>query len=140
MNTPPVIVPDTNLILAAHWNPRSASHQLLEAAEAGRVTLAMSEDLAAEIRHLLSTIHARSEYVAWIEALLREATWVEPWVRLEGVVEDPDDDKLLECALAAEADYVVTSDDHLLRLGQFAGVRIVKPRAALQAVDPRNAG
>ena len=41
---------------------------------------------------------------------------------------DPDDETILECALAAEADYTVSGDKrHLLPLRQFRGIPIVSP-------------
>ncbi len=43
------------------------------------------------------------------------------------VVEDPEDNKILESAVSAQADYLITSDHHLLELENFRGVRIVRP-------------
>jgi putative PIN family toxin of toxin-antitoxin system len=43
------------------------------------------------------------------------------------VREDPDDDKVLACAISVEADYLITGDRHLLKLGSFASVSIVTP-------------
>lgn len=48
--------------------------------------------------------------------------------------DDPDDDKFLECALYARADFLITSDDHLLRIREFEGVRIIKPADLLKQV------
>jgi predicted nucleic acid-binding protein len=39
---------------------------------------------------------------------------------------DPDDDKIVECAVAARSDYIVTGDKHLLMLGSYRGTRIAK--------------
>jgi predicted nucleic acid-binding protein len=41
------------------------------------------------------------------------------------VTDDPDDNRILECAVAAGSDYIVTYDKDLLRLGEYAGVKIV---------------
>jgi predicted nucleic acid-binding protein len=46
--------------------------------------------------------------------------------------DDPDDNKIIECALAAGADAIVTGDKHLLRLGQYGGIRIVRVREFLK--------
>lgn len=50
-------------------------------------------------------------------------------VRIVGIdpiiVRDPDDDAILACALAAQADYIVTGDSDLLVLGAYSGIRIV---------------
>jgi putative PIN family toxin of toxin-antitoxin system len=43
------------------------------------------------------------------------------------VSKDPDDDRVLECAIAFKADFIVTGDKHLLQIGGFRGVKIVTP-------------
>jgi len=48
---------------------------------------------------------------------------------------DPDDEMILECALAAEADYIVSGDKrHLLPLRQFRGIPIVSPSDFLRRI------
>jgi predicted nucleic acid-binding protein len=42
------------------------------------------------------------------------------------VTGDPDDDRILECAVTAASDYIVTHDDDLLRLREYSGIKIVK--------------
>jgi len=46
--------------------------------------------------------------------------------QLRVVADDPDDDKVIECAVVGKADYIVTGDRHLLALGQYKGITIVK--------------
>lgn len=53
---------------------------------------------------------------------------VEPKVELHIVNEDEEDNKILECALAARADIIVSGDKHLLNLGKFKKTRILTPR------------
>lgn len=59
---------------------------------------------------------------------------VEPKTKVLAVYEDPDDNKILECALEAKVDYVVTYDEHLLKLKEFDGMKIVHPRELLRLV------
>jgi uncharacterized protein len=44
---------------------------------------------------------------------------------------DPDDNGILECALASQSDVIVTGDDDLLRLQSFRNIKIIKPREFL---------
>jgi putative PIN family toxin of toxin-antitoxin system len=53
---------------------------------------------------------------------------VSPSRRVEGICRDREDDAILACALAAEADYLVTGDNDLLVLKTFKGIKIVTPR------------
>jgi len=57
--------------------------------------------------------------------LLEIAQPVETHVKVNVVKEDPDDDAVLECELSAKADFIISGDKHLLRLGQFEGIRIL---------------
>jgi len=54
--------------------------------------------------------------------------------QLRVVVNDPDDDKVIECALVGKADYIVTGDRHLLALGQYSGISIVKAAQFLSII------
>lgn len=53
---------------------------------------------------------------------------VDPKVELHIINEDKEDNKILECALAARADIIVSGDKHLLNLGKFKKNRILTPR------------
>ena len=53
---------------------------------------------------------------------------VEPKVKLQIINEDEEDNKILECALAARADIIVSGDKHLLNLGKFKKTRILTHR------------
>jgi uncharacterized protein len=50
---------------------------------------------------------------------------VSPTQILGVVKEDPDDNRVLECAAEASSDYIVTEDKDLLRLKEYAGIQIV---------------
>jgi predicted nucleic acid-binding protein len=43
------------------------------------------------------------------------------------IVSDPEDNKILESAVEAEADYLITSDNALLKIGNYQNVKIVNP-------------
>jgi uncharacterized protein len=59
---------------------------------------------------------------------------VEPNVKLHVVSEDAEDNKILECALAARADIIVTGDKHLLNLGKFRKTKILTPREFFDSI------
>ena len=98
----------------------------------------MSPALLAEYHETIEEL--RLEYpsqpaVAWADALAESATLVFPTDRATGATPDPEDEMILECALAGEADMVVTGDKrHLLPLRQFRDVAIVSPADFLRRV------
>jgi putative PIN family toxin of toxin-antitoxin system len=60
--------------------------------------------------------------------LLALANYVSPTEILHVIKEDPADDRILECAVAAKSDFIVSEDKDLLRMGQFGNARIVSIR------------
>jgi predicted nucleic acid-binding protein len=73
--------------------------------------------------------------VKWAEALTNSATLVFPMERASGATIDPDDEMILECALAGEADLIVSGDKkHLLPLRRFRGILIVNPADFLRQI------
>jgi putative PIN family toxin of toxin-antitoxin system len=57
-----------------------------------------------------------------------ESKMVEPKAQEQIVNEDEQDNKILECALAARADIIVSGDKHLLELGKFKKTKILTAR------------
>ena len=53
---------------------------------------------------------------------------VSPTETLHVIKEDPDDDRILECAATAKSDFIVIEDKDLLRLREFRNARIVSVR------------
>ena len=50
-----------------------------------------------------------------------------PSVKLDVVKDDPDDNKVLELAVQMADSVIVSGDKHLLKLGEFQGVKIQRP-------------
>ena len=63
-----------------------------------------------------------------LRALEANSVMVKPKVKLQVIKEDTEDNKILECALAAGADIIVSGDRHLLKLGKFRKTRILTAR------------
>ena len=59
---------------------------------------------------------------------------VEPELSLNVVAEDPDDNRVLECAVSGRADYVISGDRHLLKLKEHGGIPILTAREFLNAM------
>ena len=47
------------------------------------------------------------------------------------IINDPDDDKFIDCAVEAHADYIITGNKHLLDLKNFGKIEIIKPEVFL---------
>lgn len=57
---------------------------------------------------------------------------IEPSLKLNIIREDISDNKFLECALTAKADYIISGDEHLKKLEQFGNIKIINPKEFLE--------
>lgn len=118
---------DTNILISALVFRRGKPHEFLRMALAGQISLTVSDAILDEMADVLARkFHASADEVADARAIVRQAArTVTPAVQLDVVKEDPPDNRILECAMTAGSDYIVTGDNDLLRLGQYDAIRIV---------------
>ncbi len=69
------------------------------------------------------------------EQVISKANIVIPSRKIHLVKEDPDDDKIIECAVEGKAGFIITNDNHLLKLKEFEGIKIIKPKDFLLLVQ-----
>jgi len=62
---------------------------------------------------------------------------VHPTDTIDVVTSDPDDNRVLKCAMAASSQFIVTGDNHLLELGRYDGIQIVKVADFMKLLPPR---
>jgi len=131
---------DTNVLVAAvlSRNPTSPARELMERWQRGEFALIICDALLVEAIEVLQShgvAHATiSELIALLSAL---AEWTPvPDSAVEHVVAgDADDDRVVACAVLANAGYLVTHDSHFDSLGeQYRSVRIVRTLPFLWAV------
>lgn len=126
------IVIDTNLIIAARFNPESASAKILEKAEKGELELIWSDGMYREAMQILQNVRADEKFYKRIEKILNNSHKVTQLPRINIIQEDPSDNMFLAAALQGGADYIVSNDRHLLHLKEFQGIPIVSSQQALQ--------
>lgn len=139
MNTDPngEAVLDTNVLVSAALSDGNPA-DVLSMADAGEIISVTSPAIIEELRDVLTRdrLPFSDEQVAELAVkVLSLSRVIEPDVECEVIDDDPDDDKILECAIAGDVDYVVSGDSHLLDLGGHAGVEIVSPAAFLREFD-----
>lgn len=130
-SSPLPVVMDANVFVAAQWNPGSASAGLLRLCERGSLRLCHSGSIRSEIDQTLRNTRAPEGFVARVHDLFASGTDVRSTTRIQAVEDDPDDNKYLECAVASGA-ALVTNDRHLLRLGRYENVEILRPAHMLR--------
>jgi uncharacterized protein len=138
------VVADTNTVVSAFlWGGPPAA--VLAAAREGRITLFTSPVLLAELEDVLprekfaERIARVGSSVAQILAGYRALVTIVRPAAIEPTVRDPDDDHVLACATAAQAQLIVSRDKDLLDLHQYQGIPILASADALQRLaQPHN--
>lgn len=77
---------------------------------------------------------SNEDVTQYIEALRDIALTIRPQVEVRGVATHPEDDRILEVALSAHADYLVSSDKHLQALRTYDSVTILSPAQFLSTL------
>lgn len=126
------LVLDTNVVISGllFGGPPG---QILELALTGEVEVATSSSLIEELEGVLQRKFPHAQQAIWdTVAILKEiAISTIPQEQVAVIPEDPTDNRVLECALSASAQTIVSGDQHLLALQTFRGIPIRSPQAFL---------
>ena len=123
------VVLDTNVLISGilfGGNPR----QILELVIQGKIDAYISPAIFTEFREVL----IRPKFGLTQEKCFSIAKEIEdifcfvfPRITVDLVKDDPEDNIILECALAAGVKYIITGDPHLLKLASFETIKIISP-------------
>lgn len=127
------LVLDTNILVSALISKIAAPNALLEGWKRGMFQLCTCEEQIVELRRVFSygklqRFVSVEQAKLIVEEVAERASLGD--VKKVLVSQDPDDDVIVGCAVAARADYLVTGDKRdLLSLGEVEGVKIVSARS-----------
>ncbi|OGW91262.1 MAG: putative toxin-antitoxin system toxin component, PIN family [Omnitrophica bacterium RIFCSPHIGHO2_02_FULL_63_14] len=126
------VVVDTNVLVSAILFGGTPGVVLRLAAAGGMLSFT-SPVLLTELHGvLLSKFHLSPGIAELIVNEWKAASEVvEPAVEVSVITDDPSDNRVLECALSAHADAIISGDKHLLILTSFHGIPILSPQAFL---------
>ncbi len=123
-----IIIDTNNLISALGWG--GDSRELIRKAIDKEYELCISLKQITELKRVMDYPKFKfteSQKHNFLEILHEIASIVDTTTILN-VTEDPDDNMLLECALEVKADYIISGDEHLKKLKEFKGIKIVNVR------------
>ncbi|HEX8036524.1 MAG TPA: PIN domain-containing protein [Ktedonobacterales bacterium] len=133
----PTVILDTNVFVAAGFNPHSASAQIVDAVKQGQIRMVWNDATRREIERIMRQIPPLRTYpVAELfrpEDRFTGATHPERF----GEIPDPDDRKFAALAHAAGA-MLISNDDHLLRHRDHMEVTVLTPAEFLQRQQGTN--
>lgn len=127
------IVADTNILISAtFWY--GTSYEIIEKVENKEIELIISKDIIKEFIEVLNSEEIQMkiknknlEMQRTVEKILSISIIVEPKKKFNFIKEDNEDNKILECAYEGKADFIISQDNHLLKLREFEGIKIISP-------------
>ena len=125
---------DTNFLISATQWDYSVAHKLLKKFILSDAKIFITQDILDETAEVLERDfeYSKNEAKNIIEKILLFAKLIEPKQKVEIIKDDPDDNKVIECAVESSSDYIVTYDGHLLKLKDYKGIKIMKPEEILK--------
>jgi uncharacterized protein len=133
-----IAVFDTNVLFSGMGGWKGGPYRCLEAVRAGKIEHVTCLEILSELESKLRTkLYFSSRQAALtIADIVSVSKIVSIPGSLKAVPNDPDDDKILECAVAGGASHIVTGDRrHLLPLKSFQNIAIVDPSSFLEIVQ-----
>ena len=132
---------DTNVLISAtFW--KGNSDKIIEKVEKKDIELILSKDIIEEFARVLKYKEIQEkvknknlEMKRTVEKIISISKIIEPAEKLEVVEEDPDDNKFLECAKSGKVDFIVSGDNHLLKLKEFEGMKIITPKEFIKTIN-----
>ncbi len=129
------VVLDTNVIVSGLLFPGGIPDKIVRACLTGQISNATSPDLLTELRRILQKkFNLSEERVAMLLDLMKEnSELVYPVERIKKIKADEADNRVLECALTAKVQFIISGDQkHLLKLKFFQDIEILSPAKFFQ--------
>ena len=132
---------DTSVLVAGLRSNRGASFQILRAVRAGDIRIAVSVALVLEyesviLRPGLVPGFTADEHRRIVDGLCQLADHQQVFFAWRPFLPDPDDDLVLELAVAASAAFVITHNISDFRGSESMGVRAITPATTLNMIGP----
>jgi putative PIN family toxin of toxin-antitoxin system len=129
------IVLDTNIYISAiltSGKPRA----ILDLVREKKFRLFISEDILNEIERVLHVKMGLDDFdiTNTLNSIIEISSVVIPEIRISKIENDASDNIILECAVEASADCIVSGDKHLLSLTEYQGIVILNPSEFLYLI------
>lgn len=131
---------DTNVFISGVLTESGNSSIAIKAWKRTRkYQIFISEEIIQEILKVMSRLQVPYDIInEWDQTIRKNALIVFPQRDICAVKDDPSDNKFIECAVQAEADYIVTGDKHLKNLNTFEGIKVINVKKFLDILAEYN--
>jgi putative PIN family toxin of toxin-antitoxin system len=137
-----IVVLDTNVIIGALLSRQGGPAEIICRWEAGEIEVATSPALLEELERALSYPRVQKylgvserDLHTFLKYFRSTALTIEPQFTVDVVKKDPDDNRVFECAIAAEATFIVSGNVHLQELKEYEGIVILSPASFITMLE-----
>ncbi len=134
------IVLDTNVLVSAAII-QGKQFELLKLAKLGEIKIILSPQIIEEFKEVISRERfgfSKEKINEAVRQILEIAEIIIPKQKLDIVKDDLDDNIILECALEAKANYIISGDEHLLALKEYKSIRIINTTEFFNVFNKEN--
>ena len=135
------VVLDTNCLLAS-LSSKSENFRVWKDFQAGKFILCVSNKILEEYQEIIAQKTTPSIAQNVIRAIVESdfVEFIDPHFHVYAIFADPDDNKFVDCAFAANAAFIVSEDSHfdVLKTLAFPKVLVVKLKAFLKFLQNRD--
>jgi putative PIN family toxin of toxin-antitoxin system len=130
------VVIDTNVFISAFYLPESRPANVVLLARRKTILNLISPEILKEVERIIKKklLWDNSKTQSAVRRIKNFSEEVHPQERLAIIADDPDN-RILECAVAGPADFIISGDHHLLDLENYQGIKIVNPARFLEAME-----
>jgi len=124
------VVIDTNVIVSAAKSTDGNPAQIFEMLLLEEITNFTTEEIIEEIKDVLARPRIKLNLVEQkfvLNNFEKFSKKISTSSKFDIIKDDPADNKFLECAVDSKADYIISGDNHLLKLKEFKGIKIITP-------------
>ena len=137
-----IVVLDTNVLISAFLSPRGAPAKVFARWMLGEFDVVTSPQLVSELARALTyeqvrkyTKHSDEEIAAIVEQYQASAIIIDPDLTISMIEKDPPDNRVLECAVAGGASFIISGDTHLLELKEYQSIVILLAASFLTVLN-----
>ena len=129
------MVIDTNVFISAFYLPESKPAGVVLLARRKTILHVISPPILKEVERIIKKklLWDNAKTQSAVRRIKNFSEEVHPQERLALITDDPDN-RILECAVAGQADFIVSGDHHLLDLENYQGIKIVTPARFLELI------
>jgi uncharacterized protein len=129
------VVIDTNVFISAFYLPESKPAGVVLLARRKAILNLISPQILKEVERIIEKklLWDNSKTQSAVSQIINFSEEVHPQVRLAIIADDPDN-RILECAVAGQANFIISGDHHLIDLENYQGIKIVNPARFLELI------